>query len=449
MGRKKILFIGMNYFMRLLAAELNRPCIAIDNRSEVFQEIPHVDGLAFIAGDAASVVLWKRLPAEELSHVIFSLKDDDTAEEVCRIVRNIIKLDIPIIAIDNTDKPRLFCDSYGVTRIKPLSAALSSVTGIVEKNYTIPKNIGLGKGEVAEVTIARHSHLVDRKLKYLKSSLWHLAAIFREGKLVLPDPDAEIHIGDKVLLTGQPSILRKVVDILVQGSPQFPLQYGETLRIWEKGDSISAIAEARYFMEYTHANKIALVSKACEAKADLDIIPETTVEALFDGAGAVIVPNTLSMGFRLTVKKLFKHISAPLLISKGGFPYTKLVALLNAAYPGRVLQIGFELFRASGIPFEAVYTALPETLRNAKLKEEYLERQNLVRDYESIDHIKLNFKVLEGNPVKAFSDYIKDDPDALVITDCLPGGIGFLEPHIPYLLVRRIPNSILLIPAVS
>ncbi|MDR2401162.1 MAG: hypothetical protein LBD73_05880 [Deferribacteraceae bacterium] len=452
LSKKKVLLIGLNYFMRLLVSEVNRPCIAIDNRSEVFLDIPPRDNLDFITGDASSIVLWKRLPAEELSHIIFSLRDEDTAEEICRIVRNILKLDIPVISVNTFDEAHPFCDKYGVTRLNPLSAALSSVMTILEKNYSIPKNIGLGKGEVAEVTIVRHSHLIDRKLKYLKSNLWHLAAIFREGRLILPDPDAEIHIGDKILMTGQPAILRKIVDILVQGSPQFPLQYGEKIHIWAKGDCSAAVNEVQYLSSYVHTNQIVFFGKPSAINGEInktDIIAAPSLDALFDGAGIVAVPYAAPIRSRAPIKKLLKDMTAPLLVSKGRFPYKKLVALLNATYPGRVLQIGFELFRASSIPYEAVYIALPESLRNAKLKDEYLERHNLVRDYESIDHVKLNFKVLEGNPVKAFSAYIKESPDALVITDCLPGGLGFLEPHIPYLLLRRLSNSMLIIPAVS
>jgi hypothetical protein len=81
---------------------------------------------------------------------------------------------------------------------------------------------------------------------------------------------------------------------------------------------------------------------------------------------------------------------------------------------------------------------------------ELADRHRIVRDYEALERVKIDYTVLEGNPVRQTTQYMQGFPNALMVIGNNPKQrISPFEPHVPFLLAKRLYSSILLIPTVS
>ncbi|MDR0454895.1 MAG: NAD-binding protein [Deferribacteraceae bacterium] len=461
---KKILFFGMSYFVRELIETVSAayPCIAVDSNVNFQEDLQGRENVAFLQGDANSIVLWKKLPLNEVSHIVFSLNDPDVACELCRIAREIFRLDMPITAIIHKNALSDLLTSYKVITVDPVNVGIQSLMALIEKNYATPSNIGLGKGEIAEVTIVRRSHLIDKKLRYMESSKWwKVVAIYRGGEFIMPDGDSELHLGDKVVLVGYPNMLDNIVNILMQGVPQFPLQYGNFINSVIHGYVPGPTEEANYFRSKTQA--LGLVCFADEKNTELakkdDIIASMDAQyvrltknykdpAVFNNAGTIVIsaPQRFSM-LNFRIKYFIRRSHVPLLLAKGVFPYSCIIAFLNSDNPGQIMQISLEISRISGLPLKAAYVTAPKSMRNARMESELENCRHMVREYESIERATLEFSTREGNPVKEFLTYQRNFPEALVVIgNNRRQRISRMEPHLPFLLSERIKCSVLIVP---
>jgi Trk K+ transport system NAD-binding subunit len=461
-SRKKILIFGLGYFMRELVKELlkSRPCIAVDSDPAAQEDWAAVENLSIYTGDANSIVLWKKLPLEEVSHIVFSLPDDDVAGELCRIAREIFHLDIPIISVAHRSSGNDILSKYNVSTVDPLANGINAVRGLVQQNYAVPANVGLGKGELVEVTIVRRSHLVDKKLRYLESYRWRVAAIYRNGELALPNGESELRVGDKVLLAGDPQVLTNIVNILMQGIPRFPLQYGRYINVVPRREPQAAMEEANYIRFFTQAVGISCCGNAemlnkAKNNSVVDSMKPHYVPAesfkdksIFKDAGILVIPAAEKslLPDRRHIYFLRKSPS-PVLLAKGVFPYTDIIVMLNSINPDYVLQVALELSRLSGLSLKAVYSTVPKNMRNAEANEELAAMQKLVREFENIERLKIDYTVLSGNPIKTLEAFRVDYPRSLVVVgNNRDQRISFFQPHIPFLLSRRLNASILVVP---
>ncbi|MDE7169354.1 MAG: NAD-binding protein, partial [Mucispirillum sp.] len=253
MESKKVLLFGLGFFQRTLLRMLieNRPCIVVDIDKDLAERAQNeYADVTAVEGEASSIVTWKKINIEDISHIVSSLQDYDVVLEICRIARNVYKLQIPIILMLYKNDRREELEQYDVKIINPLLIAAESGLNIIQKNYANPNNIGLGKGEIVEVMIRRRSHMVDRKMRFLAPNRWRVAAAYRDGHLIVPDGDFKLQIGDKAVLVGDPKVVENIVNILMIGKPEFPLQYGQTLAVL--ADKIQADDELE--MNYFHGN---------------------------------------------------------------------------------------------------------------------------------------------------------------------------------------------------
>ena len=460
--RKKILAFGMSYFMKELVKNIieQRPFIVVDSNPLIKEDWKNYENATVFIGDANSIVLWKKLPLKEISHIVFSLPDDDVASELCRIAREIFHLDIPIIAVAHGKERLKSYYDYNISSVDPLTNGIVAVRGLIQTNYAIASNIGLGKGELVEVTIVRKSHLVDRKLKHMVSDRWHVAAIYRAGKLILPTPESKLAVGDKVLIVGHPEVLSGIVNILMQGVPRFPLQYGSWVNVIPDKEALAVMEEGNYLRFSTQA-----VGIRCYGNAELvhraekkDVIasmnpeyitiPDYKAEEAFSDAGLVIIETPKEFSWLNRRIAYFMHKSpSPVLLSKGSYPYLHILVCLNSINSGGVLRIALELSRLTGALLKTVYTAPPKALRNAEKAEELAATHRMIREYEGIERLKIDHTTLEGNPVIEFTKFAGDYAKALVVAgNNRAQGISPFEPNIPFLLAGRLASSVLAIP---
>ncbi len=467
MDKKTILLIGLGFYgVRLLdhiKDKWNVIAIEVDTQKieDLKEKYPEI---TFIEGDASSILTWKKFPPENVDYIISTVKQADVSLEICRIAREVFKLSSQIIILlYETEKSDEF-QKYNVKLVKPVDIITNIILNTIEKNYSKAINIGLGKGEIIEVQILAKSHLVDRLLKYIRPTNWRIAAIYRDGQLIIPSGNERIKVGDTVVLIGEPKVLENLVNILLKGVPQFPMQYGSSAILPMNKKFLSQLSEASFFLSkikiketiivpFSHSIDESLRKEITKEIQNANIIDKKiySISSLMkfdDNVGIYVIPYTeLSFFQKLKVKRFFKESIKPFLLMKKSSPYKQIVVSLNTIEPALALEIGIELSRMLDIPFKTIYGTLPKEIRNEEDERKINERKNIISDFESIYKKKISFSLLEGNPVKESIKFLKKEKNSLLIlAHCRKEEISFLSPNVTYLLAKKSPVSTLVVP---
>ncbi len=467
--KSKVVVFGIGTFGKKLVETLHEKwhVIAIDINEEKLNSIKHLPNVETIQGDASSILLWKKLNFDSTNHIVITVKDPDVSFEACRIARDILNIkDIPItIYLYNETKEELFNQCENINLIRPTSLVVGATVSLIEKNYKIATNIGLGKGEIIEVKILARSHLVDRKLKYIKSNKWRVAAIYRDNKLILPSGNQRLKIGDSVVLVGEPKVLENLANIFTKGIPQFPLQFGNTITgVYSKRFS-QEIKELAYFTQFLKVSRIdillygeetildkekrfleSIFNKPVEISRQIKSLVEAVKLAPEGTAFSGIPAKNLSFFEKLQIKSVFENSKLPFLLLRDSYPYDEIVVILNSPEPAYTLEIGVEIARILKSKLRAIYVAMPKELRSEEEEEELEDVQNIVKDFENIYKFSMNFTLLEGNPVKESLKVLKEIPKALVVISYKKQKISIFEPHVQYLIAKKSDKSCFLIP---
>ncbi len=467
MEKKTILLIGLGFYGQKLLEYIKDKwqVFVVDKDAEKINQFsgkyPEVH---FIEGDISSLLVWKRINPEKIDYIVSTVKDADVSLEVCRLAREVFNLKSKIIVIlYESEKSELFVE-YNVKIVKPVDIVINIILNTIEKNYSKAINIGLGKGEIIEVQILAKSHLVDRMLKYIRPTKWRIAAIYRNGQLIIPSGDERIKVGDTVVLIGEPKVLENLVNILLKGIPQFPLQYGTDAIFPVNKDFIEEIEEISFFLSkikvkeiiavpFAHnldESTVAIIRKHLKNAKILSkkIYSISSLMKISENAGLYIVPyRKLSFFQKMKVKRFFKESNRPFFLVKDSYPYREIIISMNTVEPALALEIGIEIARLLELPFRVVYVTLPKELRNEEDEQKIKERLDIISDFESIYKKKITFDLLEGNPVKESVRFLKGKKNALLlVSHCRKEEISFLSPNVTYLLAKKSPVSVLVIP---
>lgn len=467
MKGKKILLFGLGFFQRGLLKSLSRSrrCVVVDNDGFMLQgleELSTDSAIETVEGEASSIVTWKKINTGDISHIVSSIQDKDVVMEICRITRELYLLNIPLVILWYKDQHREDFERFNAKVINPLEISVEAVMGLVDKNYSKPSNIGLGAGEIVEVSILRRSHIVERKMRFLNPNRWKVAAAYRDGKLIIPDGDFKLEIGDKAVLIGEPKVIENIVNILMKGTPEFPLQYGQTFNVLADSLSSSDSEEIIEFYNKTKARKFywhdvednkhsptKQIGKLAKAGAiDGGALKNFRSAAYLKDSGlvALSVQDTFSI-FNSRMRYFFKKSRNPFFICRGNPTYSEIIVSLNGKIPDRLVEIGAELASLFNTFFRFVYVVPPGALKTAADEKEMKMRQDIVTDFENLSRMKVNFSMLEGNPVRETINIINGRKDILLVVSAdsdVP--ISFLSPHVSYLLAAKSGVSVLVLP---
>jgi len=464
---QRVVVVGVGYFEERFLKSIvpEWPIMVIEMSHERIESLrSDMPEIRFVHGDATSRLTWKGLHEDEVRTIIIALSSEAACYETCRLVREVFSETIPLVVIHDGAWNQAAFQQLGADMIQPVDVALQVLRNRLQRNYSRAINIGLGQGELLEITILSASHLIDRKLKYLRPSRWAVSAVYRNGALIVPTGNTVLKVGDRVVLVGDPKVLENVAAILNRGVPQFPLQYGPEIVVPLHSDHDDILVEAKLWLEHTRAARFQLVPIRRRLSEDLirQVKEQVTqfrvgrgVELfgeLFETsseAGMLVLPGTgLGIGSRL--KKAFHNARVPFLVSRGSHPYEKVLVSMNNHEPAHALETAAEIARLMEIPFEAFYVALPRELRGRESEEALTLRQQIVEDFENILHRNIPYRVLEGNPVKVSQEQLKPEKEALLVTvSRRTESTGMFNRNVPYRIASQSGLSTLVVPGVS
>jgi Trk K+ transport system NAD-binding subunit len=467
-GQQKILVFGLGCLgkelLKTISADWHVIAVDMDQyRIARFRE--EFPGEEFHSGAADSVVTWKKLALDNLRYIVSTIKETDVNIEACRIARKVFGLKIPVIILHYGEADEKLYEPYNVTIMNSLEPGIRFILKTLEKSVVKTANVGLGKGELIEVEIKARSHLVDRKLKFMRPSQWHISAIYRNNKLIMPDGRSALKIGDRVVLVGNPGVLENVTATLLKGIPQFPLQYGSDIVFPLHQDFNRSMDEAVYWLDKFKAQRIRFIPFKKKLSHTISQKVKTDVERFSTGkpielfkeifmqslnTGVLVVPVDKGWLKNYRLRYTFTRSRKPFLLSRLTFPYEGVVILLNGPAPVRALETGIEISTMLAVPFRALYVTLPKEMRGREEDEELRVCREIVSDFEGIHKKAISYEVLTGNPVMETLSYLKPlEKRLLVVTADPVASISFFKSNVSYLVAKHTRLSTLVIPEAS
>ncbi|EDP73476.1 hypothetical protein [Hydrogenivirga sp. 128-5-R1-1] len=146
------------------------------------------------------------------------------------------------------------------------------------------------------------------------------------------------------------------------------------------------------------------------------------------------------------LKTYFEKSKKPFLVAKGYSSYKTIAVLLNSPDPAYTLEVGIEISRLLKVKLITFYCIMPKELRTEEEEKELENVNKIITDFENIYKTSMNFKILEGNPVKESLSYLKEFNSSLLVMSYKRRHISFFDPHAHYLIVKKCKCSSFLIP---
>jgi Trk K+ transport system NAD-binding subunit/nucleotide-binding universal stress UspA family protein len=433
-SRRRVFIVGLGQSGRELVLRLQDAfdVVAVDVNNEKVEILRATakEEVKALVKDGTSRITWQKLGLCSEDLVVAVTRRDDVNLEVCRVAGEYFGVKRRFATANTLARLEEFHQA-GIETISRPHVIAASIGSLILQEYKPAVNIGLGAGEIVEVQVLKTSAIVGKKLKSFRAQPWLVAAVYREGKLIVPHGDTIIREGDRVVLVGDPQILPTVADFFRIGEAEFPLQFGTriALVLWTGAppEPSSLLDESAYVIEHSRARGMLVVSppgaapeqidlakKACEqAKQRCAMLP--FVEARSMGlsqlleardAGCLVLSYP-GLGFfhRLGFRKhffiqLLEEGEIPLLVARGSFPYKRILLPVEiSSQPVRAAEVAIDLARLFNAQLEAV-TVTPPVFSVGKEKVE--EQKQVLTQVErlcSLYRVPVRVHHLEGNPI--------------------------------------------------
>jgi len=453
-----VLLIGLGDYESALLSRITetRKAIVMDideSHLELYREtFPQIET---IRGDASSMLTLRKVDFSKVSFIICSIRDMEVVHEICHILRDNLKVDLPILVIHYDPIETETFPESNLTFFNPIEAGSQAILNRMDTHIIRPTSIGKGGGELIQVAVKSASHLTARPLKYLRPTNWHVSMVYRDDEPLVPNGELKLRVGDRVILAGKPKVVENIAKLLITGTPQFPLQYGGVLLYPLEGKRDSILIEAAFWLQKTRLQKVRYVpyhhmGPEESTGSEFEYVPGIGLfRDLFDihqDVGLLFVElKTVFRNARL--RACFKYSKTPFLVSRNCGHYSRIVVSLNTDQPAVALETGFEISRMTDLPLEVTYVALPEAMQYEKDKVQIEERLSLVKDFKSIFKKEFTYHFLEGNPVRETLQILnEDEKKLLVVVSDHTEPTGFFNRNVPYLLSKKTKSSVLVIP---
>ena len=442
MYNRKLIIIGAGSIARsfIEQAPRNWDISVIERERTVVEEIKQLyPFVQVILGDACSRITLQNIVVSPDASVFCTTKSTQTNQEVTKLCRE--KGFEEIIILDSTQNP--MCSNQDVQVIHPHQVIAHQVLGQLTNRIT---GIGMGIGEFRQVTLLSTSGAVGLPIHELNAHNWLIAAVYRNEKLIVPHGDTILEVGDQVVLVGQPEILDTEEAFIRGGQMLFPIQYGGMIGYIQSPNSEE---ESKWLQQNTlgKETKRLLYKDINPADADEKHISDFLVT---ENIGCLVLPpRDLSwfhlMGFSASEhKKLLVSAQIPVLISRGTFPYQKiLLSVSNTEHSSVIVGIAFDLARQLKAELSVLTVIHPhaEAHEVEKLKE--LPKQIALNARRH--NLEIQCLLKTGNPIQIIRN-TAEDFQLLVVGCSHRTSNTFFKPDISLHLLHKTPCSTLFVP---
>lgn len=417
------------------------PLTVVDTDEEALVRVaPEGRPITRVRGDATSRLVLAKAGVDRRTVVVITTDDDPFNREVALVARREFGVEELVCLLDDRQEDEGLSGAEVVLRHRATAGMVLNAAGI---GATRAIAIGLGRGELIQVAVLQGSAATGRPLREIGASNWLVAAVYRGDALLVPHGDTTVQAGDRVILVGEPEVLRDVGAFFHGGDPVFPNQYGARFGV---AGSAGALAEAEWLMARTRAEGIvrflpAEVSEIGGPGALAAMLRERDVGCL------VVDPRAIPWYERLGVTRsrwqaLLAGAGRPVLVARGRAPYRRVLVAIGAPEgASRVSAVALDVARQAGAALTALAVqppALGGGGESAMLPRPLAEASRL-------HGIDVAWIVEEGNPIERIRARAAEH-------DLVVAGVSdvarhtLLTPDVSLFLLHDLPCSVLFVP---
>jgi Trk K+ transport system NAD-binding subunit len=452
--------------------------VVVDIDPEGLDIISGIRDVVTVLGDGSSALVLREAGLEGAIACVAASGNDDVNLEVSRLAKEAgIGQVIAVVRVPGrTEAYR----ELGVETVVPARLAAQGLEVAMEPRKLKSTTFADGRAEAVEFEIAPDSPVEGMALREIHSPLWIVAAVLRNGQLVVPHGDTLLLSGDRVTVVGAATDFSQVVRTFAGGVSRFPLGFGRkvVVPLGDVADRTSAVHEAAYFVRNTNAEELLIVhpdidSIKNQAEADdvenlVDSIAteELGVEiryravdtnpneacvaiALQESVGTIVVEMPKQPRFRsyarvAAVLTSLAPAGVPILFTRGDAKFATIVSPVTRTLSGDVAcRAAIDIAKRSGGTLIGVSVASPTFMGTDDMIERraataWLHREAAVHEVESTS------EVVRGNPVKVISGMTAHDTLLVLSMPTLP--MSTIRPGIGVWAAARARGSVLFVP---
>lgn len=460
-----------------------------------YKEEPEIE---FIEGDGSSAVVLERAEIHRAYQVLITVADDNASEEIAELLVNRFEKRNIIVRITDPEKAARL-RNLGTFVVNPFETMSNFIINQINLGETIAFNIGKGEGEIVQIELTQTSPLAGKALKDLPPRPWIIGAIYRprkrlkldpalpyfrklqisrEDELIIPSGRSIPRVGDKIILIGDPHILRATAQYLKAGAPVFPIRHGENIiaMFLEDEKDRGAYKEFRWLLKRMEPCQMHFIYKDKGVREVIDRVefPDSWHKQGYNRRDVQrlrlrSIPKFIrshGMGRRIgliiyrepksTFTRLFhrifllsgliktvRELSTPVWIIRNRGNIHGVVLYVSAGEETlQAAELAIDAALKFHLPLKAVQVNPPGIIAGSvQLRNSQKMLQN-VREVAALYGLTLHETVREGNPVYETIKLVQTD-HLLVMAYSKDSGGGFLIPNTSRLLLKRFKGSVL------
>jgi Trk K+ transport system NAD-binding subunit len=381
-----------------------------------------------IRGDGTSRLVLQRAGAADAGALLAVTGDDRANLECARLARAEFGIR-RVLALYRDPSLAPALEALGVEAIDVATALAGIVLGRLDTTIRPAVGVGLGQGEIVEVTLLRSSPVIGRALRSLGAREWLVAAIFRQDHLLVPHGDTIFEPEDRVVLVGAPAALPGIAEYFRAGASAFPWPYGRRLavvpgedpgdRFWEEVTYLYAQTRAAGVDVFSDDPPPAHPDYFWHAASTDTAVAEASA---FPGVGCLIVAGsqvgwTDRLGLHGSpLLAALRHASQPVLIARGTFPYRRLqIAATDYARTRSAAEVAVGLASLWEADLTGITASAPSFVVGARAAAEQLDALSEAAVLAQIHRVRLLERHFSGNPVRRLVACANADADLLIV----------------------------------
>jgi hypothetical protein len=455
--------------------------VVVATDEELLESAAAIRPFEALVGDGSSAVMLRRAGIEEADALVAATADDDRNLEAIRIaieagVRRVVGV---------AANPERIADyrELGVPAYAPDSLTSRHVEVTLEPRRVASTGFAEGKAEAIEFFIRPDAPVRGRTLKDVHSETWVVAAVLRDGELIIPHGSTTIEAGDRVTVVGSAANYQGILKAFTSGESSFPLGYGRkvVVAIGSEGDLTNLLPESIHFVRNSRAETLTVVhrdpgaegdpARAAEVEAlvagieqlavDIDLELRPTTGTLADevirvaeheSVGTVVI--AAPRGGRFALRRRFVRLlnrygatGVPLLVSRAGHPYGEILAPARLTENGELAgRAAIDMARSTGGSLTGVAVVGPsfvsagDTLDNARASSGWL------REEAAVQSVNVRRRIRRGNPVRVIEELSQE---AGLIVLAMPAlRVRLIRPGITCYVAESVESSMLIVPPI-
>ena len=178
--------------------------------------------------DPTSYSKLQPLLQKDFSQVLMIMSDEKDVTTTIKNIRS-IRSQLRIALVDFWN---LVIDDPNIVIIESKEILSNRLLNHLPEVPVVAENIGMGMGEIMEILVPFGSSYVYRHINTIRQKNWRITAIYRNNSMMIARPDSMIQPNDRLLVVGEPPVLKSVFKAIKRQLGQFPAPYGKNLYLF-------------------------------------------------------------------------------------------------------------------------------------------------------------------------------------------------------------------------